>query len=123
MEERYSEAGRGDGRRFAISPNVPAIPVPADEFTPTPKGDLYRNFGDGYTRAWELAITPTIFGGLGYLLDRWLGIVPVLTIVFALAALVTLMTRTWAGYVRRMETLEAAGPWANRAKPMQEGTS
>lgn len=115
MEERYSEAGRGYEPRSAMTPQTAhgAREEPAAGFVPTTRGDLYKNFGDGYTRAFELALTPAIFGGLGYALDNWLGILPLFTIVFALAAVVTLLARTWAGYVQRMEILEKAGPWAN----------
>ncbi|MCA1690666.1 MAG: AtpZ/AtpI family protein [Actinobacteria bacterium] len=106
---------RGDGLRSAVGPE-PVSPSPHD-FDVTPKGDLYRTFGDSYTRAFELAFTPAIFGALGYAVDRWLGIVPVLTIVFALVALLTLMARTWYGYVKRMEVLEQGGPWADKRHP------
>lgn len=76
------------------------------------KGELYRNFGDGFTRAFELAVTPVIFGAMGYGLDRWIGIVPVLTTVFTLLAVVGLLLRTWYGYVYRMQSIERDGPWA-----------
>ena len=81
---------------------------------PTERGELYRNFGDGFTRAFELAITPVIFGAAGYWIDGRIGIRPVLTIVFTLLALVGLLLRTWYGYVYRMQKLEQAGPWAVR---------
>jgi F0F1-type ATP synthase assembly protein I len=92
-------------------------PPPADAVVVDATGDkreLYRGFGDGYTRAFELAVTPMIFGFFGYLLDRWLGMVPVLTTVFALVALVGLLLRTWFGYVYKMQSLEKAGPWARQ---------
>jgi hypothetical protein len=79
-----------------------------------PKGELYRGFGDGFTRAFELAVTPVIFGAMGYGLDRWLGLVPVFTTIFVLLTVVGLLLRTWYGYVYRMEALEASGPWARR---------
>ena len=82
-----------------------------------PKADLYRGFGDGFSRAFELAVTPVIFGAMGYALDRWLGLVPVFTTIFVLVTVVGLLLRVWYGYVYRMQALEAAGPWAdgNRA--------
>lgn len=79
------------------------------------RGDTYRNFGEGFSRAFEFAVTPVLFGAMGYGLDRWIGIVPVLTIVFALVAVISMMLRTWFGYVHRMQQLEEAGPWAKRA--------
>ena len=80
-----------------------------------PKADLYRTMGDGFARAFELAVTPVLFAALGYGLDRWIGIVPVLTIVFGLVAIIAMLLRTWYGYVYRMQALEEAGPWAKRA--------
>jgi F0F1-type ATP synthase assembly protein I len=70
--------------------------------------------GDGLSRAFELAVTPVLFGALGYALDRWIGVLPVFTIVFVLVALIGMMLRTWYGYVYRMQALEEAGPWAKR---------
>ncbi|MDQ4131968.1 MAG: AtpZ/AtpI family protein [Actinomycetota bacterium] len=74
--------------------------------------DTYFGFGEGFARAFELAVTPALFGLAGYGLDRWLGIVPVLTIVFSLWAVIGLSIRIWYGYVARMEKHEASGPWA-----------
>ena len=71
--------------------------------------------GNAFARGFELAVTPALFGLMGYGLDRWLGIVPVLTIVFVLLTLVGMMLKTWYGYVARMETIEAEGPWAKHA--------
>jgi hypothetical protein len=81
---------------------------------PTERGDLYRNFGDGFTRAFELAVTPVIFGAAGYWLDGRAGIRPVLTILFTLLAVIGLLLRTWYGYAYRMQKLEESGPWASR---------
>ena len=77
-----------------------------------PQGELYNGFGEGLQRAFELALTPAIIGGFGYLLDRWLGVLPILTIVFFLVAMVGLIARMWYGYDARMKEYEAAGPWA-----------
>jgi hypothetical protein len=78
-----------------------------------PKAEIYRGFGEGLSRAFELAVTPAIFGAGGYALDRWLGIVPVFTTIFVLLAVVGLLLRVWYGYVYRMQALEASGPWAD----------
>ena len=80
------------------------------------QGELYRGFGDSLSRSFELAITPPIIAGLGYLLDRWLGIVPVLTIVFFLTAMIGLIATMWYGYDARMKTHEQSGPWAKGAQ-------
>ena len=77
-----------------------------------PQGQLYNGAGEGLSRAFELALTPAIIGGLGYLLDRWLGLVPILTIVFFLVAMAGLMARMYYGYDAQMKEHEAASPWA-----------
>jgi hypothetical protein len=77
--------------------------------------DLYNGAGEGMSRAFELAVTPAILGGFGYMLDRWLGLLPVLTIVFFLVAVCGVAARMYYGYDARMKELEAAGPWAKDA--------
>ena len=84
-----------------------------------PQGELYNGFGEGLQRAFELALTPAIIAGFGYLLDRWLGLLPVFTILFFLVAMVGIIARMWYGYDARMKEHEQAGPWAQRA-PVQE---
>jgi len=76
------------------------------------QGELYNGAGEGMARAFELALTPAIIGGFGYLLDRWLGLLPVLTIVFFLVAMVGLVARLWYAYDAEMKLHENAGPWA-----------
>ncbi len=78
------------------------------------QGELYNGAGEGLSRAFELAVTPAIIGGFGYLLDRWLGLVPVLTIIFFLVAMAGLMARMYYGYDARMKEHEAASPWAGK---------
>ena len=67
-------------------------------------------------RGFEFAVVPVIFGGAGYGLDRWLGIVPVFTIVFALWALIVVSVRMGSRYAAEMKAQEATGPWA-RPRP------
>ena len=77
--------------------------------------DLYNGFGDGLSRAFELAVTPVVFGFFGFLADRWLGIVPVLTITAAVFALCGGFVRMWYAYDAQMKVHESAGPWSRRA--------
>ena len=78
-----------------------------------PQADLYNGAGEGLNRAMELALTPAIIGGFGYLLDRWLGLLPVFTIVFFLIAMAGVIARMWYGYDARMREHEASSPWAS----------
>jgi F0F1-type ATP synthase assembly protein I len=48
--------------------------------------ELKEGFGDAAAAAFELAVTPAIFGVLGWLLDRSIGTSPVFTIAFVLIA-------------------------------------
>lgn len=58
-----------------------------------------KGFGDGLAAAFELVVTPAIFGLLGYLADRALGIVPVLTLVFSVFVLSYMVWKFWAQYL------------------------
>ena len=82
-----------------------------------PQGELYNGAGEGMSRAFELALTPAIIGGFGYLLDRWLGLVPILTIIFFLVAMAGLMARMWYAYDAAMKEHEQTGPWVAAAVP------
>ena len=83
----------------------------------TERRELYRGFGDTLALAFELAVTPVIFGLMGYGLDRWLDTMPILTIVFVLLCIVGLSARLWYGYDAQMRVHEANGPWARRVPP------
>ena len=76
--------------------------------------ETYRGFGDTLAVSIELAVSPVIFGLIGYGLDRWLGTVPLLTIVLALFCIAGLSIRMWFEYDARMKVHEAAGPWARK---------
>lgn len=86
-----------------------SAPLP---FQRTEQGELYRGYGDGLAKAFEFALTPAIVGAMGYGLDRLFGIVPVLTIVFFLLAVIGMFARTWYTYEARMREEDAAAPWA-----------
>lgn len=77
-----------------------------------PKGELYNGAGEGMSRAFELAVTPAVIAGFGYLLDRWLGLLPILTIVFFLVGVAGVITRMWYSYDAEMKEHESTGPWA-----------
>jgi len=91
---------------------VIAAPGLAPQSGPTETGKLYNGYGDGMARAFELALVPAIFCGFGYVLDRWLGIMPVLSIVLFLVAVAGLFAKTWYEYEARMQLEDATAPWA-----------
>lgn len=62
---------------------------------------------DAFGRGLEMALTLVVFTGAGWLLDRWLGIFPVLTIVFLVLAAVGVFTKVRYAYEHTMRRLEA----------------
>jgi len=75
------------------------------------KRDIYNGFGDTLARAFELAGTPLVFGFIGHLLDRWLGLTPVLTIGLGALAVVGGFLQMYYGYRASMRRQEATAPW------------
>ena len=60
--------------------------------------ELYNGFGETMVRGVEFALTLAIFAGLGYGLDRLLGMVPVFTIGMFLLGAVGLAVKTYYAY-------------------------
>jgi F0F1-type ATP synthase assembly protein I len=85
------------------------------------KRDLYNGFGDGLALAFEFAVTPAIFGGLGYLLDRAVGTLPVFTIIFSLFCLVGMFVKIWYSYDASMREQEAKAPWGRPRQHLPPG--
>lgn len=80
------------------------------------KRQSYQGLGDGMSRAIELAITPAIFGGLGYLLDQKFNTQPTFMIVLVVLTLIGMFVRNWAAYKIKMQELEAEAVAAAEAK-------
>jgi F0F1-type ATP synthase assembly protein I len=78
---------------------------------------LYNGFGNGFARAFELAVTPALFGFLGHLVDLVLGTSPVFLIIFALLCIIGMGIRMYYGYDRAMREEEAQATWGRPAKP------
>lgn len=72
------------------------------------KQELNRGFGHAYGRGFDIALTPLVFGGLGWLVDRAVGTHMVFMIGFAVFAVIGLFIRTWIGYDADMRREEAA---------------
>ncbi len=83
----------------------------------------YRGFGDALSMAFELVMTPLLFGLGGYGLDRWLGTSPLFTVVLSVLAIIGMSARMWYGYDARMRVHEAAGPWATPTTTIGTDTS
>lgn len=84
----------------------------------SPRSDkpaLNELLGDESARGIELAVTPLVFGGLGWLVDGWLGTSPWFTIGLAAFALIATVIKMWFVYDADMRKLEASSRWARGA--------
>jgi F0F1-type ATP synthase assembly protein I len=76
--------------------------------------ELYNGFGDTLARGIELVGTPTLFGLLGYVLDRLLGTVPVMTVILVVFALTGIAVRMYYNYSAAMRAHEEKLPGHRR---------
>jgi F0F1-type ATP synthase assembly protein I len=67
------------------------------------------------TGSYELVFSPLLLALIGYGLDRWLGTLPLLTIVFAVLGLVGACIKIYYGYVAEMDEHEKDAPWAKHS--------
>jgi hypothetical protein len=74
----------------------------------------YTAASDGQNKAFEFAIIPAFFGIIGFGLDSWIGIVPVLTIVMVLVSCIGLGVRAWYSYDAQMKIHDANGVWGTQ---------
>ncbi len=64
------------------------------------------------TGSYELVLSPAILGFLGYLTDRWLGTLPLFTVLAVLLGLVGAVVKIYFGYQAEMAEHERGAPWA-----------
>lgn len=74
--------------------------------------ELNKGLGDGFTRAFELVLSPTVFALIGYLVDRAVGTVPIFAVGLALFALAGVAAKTYYVYSYEMQQHEEGQPWA-----------
>jgi F0F1-type ATP synthase assembly protein I len=67
------------------------------------------------TGSYELVLSPLLLALIGYGLDRWLGTLPLLTIIFAVLGLVGACIKIYYGYVAEMDEHEKDAPWAKHS--------
>ncbi len=78
--------------------------------------ELNNGFGEALARAFELALTPIIFGFFGWLLDGALGTRPLFMLVFAAFVLGYLFWKLYVRYDADMRAHEARLPGADRKR-------
>jgi F0F1-type ATP synthase assembly protein I len=76
--------------------------------------ELYNGFGETFTRGLEMVLTPALLGGIGYVLDRVAGILPVLTIVLTVVGVIGVGVKEYYVYEAAMQAHEAEAPWGKR---------
>jgi len=75
----------------------------------------WKGFGDGFTQAVEMALIPAVLAGLGLVLDRWLGIVPILTITLTVFGMAGTFARAYYTYTGTIEQHERTRrPWEKK---------
>lgn len=74
--------------------------------------ELNKGLGDGFTRAFELVLAPTVFALIGFAVDRALGTLPVFTVGLAIFALAGVAVKTYYVYAEQMRQHEEGQPWA-----------
>jgi F0F1-type ATP synthase assembly protein I len=79
--------------------------------TPDDTRNWVRQEDDAWSRAMELALTPVVAGGIGYIVDRIAGTVPVFTIVFLVLAVVGTFVKMYYAYDAKMKAHDAEAPW------------
>lgn len=83
-------------------------------FSLNDKRAMNQGFGDGMSRAFELVVTPMVFGAIGLGVDQLAGTSPVFTVVSATFGVIGTFVRLWYGYDEEMRSHEASGRWARR---------
>ncbi len=68
--------------------------------------ELNNGFGESLAKAFELVVTPGIFGFLGWLLDHKVGTTPLFTLLFTLTVFGYVSWKLWGSYERQMQAHE-----------------
>jgi F0F1-type ATP synthase assembly protein I len=69
-----------------------------------------RRSSGGY----ELALSPLVLALVAFVVDRWLGTTPILTIMAAVIGLAGAVVKLYYGYTREMDQHDADAPWSRR---------
>lgn len=65
---------------------------------------------DGVVAAFELVLTPALFGFFGYLIDRWLDTAPIFLASLAGIVAVYEVWKLWYTYTKKMKSFEDSLP-------------
>ena len=70
------------------------------------KQQTYNQFGDTLAKAFEMVLTPAIFGFFGWLIDRAVGTTPLFTLLIGAIVFGYEAWRMWWDYEQRMQAHE-----------------
>ena len=73
--------------------------------------DVSAGFGDGLSQAFELVVTPAIFGVVGFFIDRWLGTTLVFTLGLVALVVAYEVWKLVLAYSADIDKAEADKPW------------
>jgi F0F1-type ATP synthase assembly protein I len=79
--------------------------------------ELNNGFGESLAKAFELVVTPGIFGFLGWLLDHRVGTTPLFTLLFTLIVFGYVCWKLWGSYERQMQAHEGRLGLAREGAP------
>lgn len=83
--------------------------------------DLNRGFSEAFGRGIDLALTPVVCGGIGWVIDRVAGTSPLFTVVVAVIGVIGTGVKIKLGYDRDMDAFQdtpAARPRAVAPLPL-----
>jgi F0F1-type ATP synthase assembly protein I len=93
--------------------------VAVDQRDQDERRHLNQGFGAALNNAFEIALVPVFFAGLGWLLDRFLGTGWLFAAGFAVLGLAGTFVKLYYRYNDQMLRLEEAGPWNRSPKAPQ----
>jgi F0F1-type ATP synthase assembly protein I len=85
------------------------------------KRELNNGFGESLAKAFELVVTPGIFGFFGWLLDHEVGTTPLFTLLFTLLVFGYVSWKLWGSYERQMQAHEDRLGMARASSKAEEG--
>ena len=89
-----------------------------DEHEQAERRHLNKGFGAALNNAFEIAVIPVLFAGVGWLIDAVLGTGPVFLAILAVLGLAGTFAKLYYGYNREMGEMEQAGPWRRTSRDL-----
>ena len=83
--------------------------------TPAENQPKYQGLGEGFSKAFEFAVTPCVFAGIGFGVDKLVGSSPWFTIGLTIFSVVGMTIKTWYVYNAQMEVEAEAAIAARKA--------